>query len=198
MKHIIGVLSILIATVRGHEDREGFCASVLPTYPTVDGMDIGSFILCECEEAHYPSGQTLSIVVCQYNRTPQAGTGSCDIKLCLFNQNCERPTDFTESELAKDMDLAMFDQWCTNKDGTPSSTTGEDSNIYPYESLIEDEETDAEVEVEETASLNPPAATEPESTTSPVSSNDNPSTSNRCNGVISVQLLAVAIIGGLL
>ena len=95
------------------------------------------------------------------------------------------------------MDLAIFDQWCTNKDGT-TSTTGEDSNIYPYESLIEDEEIDAEVEVEETASLNPPAVTEPESTTSPVSSNDNPSASNRCNGVISVQLLAVTIIGGLI
>ena len=121
----------LVAVAKGHDDREGFCSAVLPTYPRDDGVDVNSFVFCECEDSHSNSG---TLVVCRYNLTSngdndsdiQATTGSCDAKICSFTKSCLRPeSDFDESELdAKDFNPSLFNQWCTDNEW--SSLLGEE------------------------------------------------------------------------
>jgi len=113
---LLALPSIIIPHAFAHFDHEGFCATVLPSYPRDDGIDIASFVLCECEENHVKTSGN-SLVVCRYNHTNGGlTTGSCDAKMCLFTQECTVPVNFRPSDLDdKGFEYSFFDPWCVDK-----------------------------------------------------------------------------------
>lgn len=192
------VAILALATLaKGHDDREGFCSAVLPTYPRVDdGVDIHSFVFCECEDSHANSGQ--SIVVCRYNRTSvgdnngdiQLTTGSCDAKICSFTKSCSRPeSDFDEAELdAKDFNPSLFNPWCTDNEWSSMLGEEETTTNNPTESpsLASPPNTPAVPVVSSSPTPNP---------RSDGGNNANTSESNRIDRtILSLQILSASII----
>lgn len=178
---LLAVTSYIFPCAFAHEDHEGFCAAVLPTYPRDDGLDIGSFVLCECEESHATSGQTL--VVCRY--THGSTTGSCDAKMCLFTQDCKMPTNFQPAQLdAKAFDYSVFDLWCVDMIAT--STNVDDPKRTP--TVSPKEET-----LQPTISPITPKPQDRGHTTA-VRDENKPSVSTRIKYVLSLQFLVGATI----
>ena len=107
------LLAIGINLIKGHDDLEGYCAAVLPAYNNNDEVEI-KFVRCECEDSHYGKDQTL--VVCTYVKILDNTTGSCNVKYCLFTQNCGEPENFHMLDFGVNaFDISLFDGWCVEK-----------------------------------------------------------------------------------
>ena len=130
-------IAACIYSASGHDDLEGFCAAVLPAYQNY--LDEIEFVGCECEESHGGKEQTL--VVCTFIKDiASKATASCNVKFCLFTQQCEEPDNFDAFELGVNaFDLSLFEEWCVDENTDQKETT---STRYPTRSPTKDMELD--------------------------------------------------------
>lgn len=128
---LLQIATCIIYSASGHDDLEGFCSAVLPAYQNY--LNEIEFLGCECEESH--SGKEQTLVVCTFIKDVASGTtASCNVKFCLFTQQCNEPDNFDALELGVgSIDLSRFEDWCVDEN-TDQKIEATSTTTYPSRS----------------------------------------------------------------